>query len=77
MRFFTLATMLGCMAVTANLHAESAADKSEATPTQQTEPEKHSSPAKQAPRKAAKPATTFKPSEKIGADSAVSFPVDI
>ena len=77
MHYSRLGVILTCMAVTANLHAESAVDKSEATPTQQAEPEKHSSPAKQAPRQAAKPAATFKPSEKIGADSAVSFPVDI
>jgi hypothetical protein len=31
----------------------------------------------QGKRRASKPASTFKPSEKIGADSAVSFPVDI
>ena len=77
MRFLTLVVILVCMAATVNLHAESTADKSEATTTQQTEPEKQSPPVKQAPRKTAKPATTFKPSEKIGADSAVSFPVDI
>jgi hypothetical protein len=28
-------------------------------------------------RKSGKPASTFTPTEKIGADSAVSFPVDI
>ena len=77
MHYSILVTILGSMIASANLYAESAADKSDATPTQQTEPEKHSPPAKQAPRQATKPATTFKPSEKIGADSAVSFPVDI
>lgn len=34
-------------------------------------------PAKQDARQPAKPAATFSPSEKISADSAVSFPVDI
>ena len=77
MRYSRLVVILTCMVAGGNLYAESAADKSEATTTQQTEPEKQSLPVKQAPRKTTKPATTFKPSEKIGADSAVSFPVDI
>ena len=78
MRFLTLIVMLVCMTASGNLYAEPAADDSETTTTQQTEePEKHSPPVKQTPRKTTKPATTFKPSEKIGADSAVSFPVDI
>jgi len=77
MRYTILVVILGSMAATGNLHAESAADKSEVTTTQQTEPEKHTPPVKQAPQKLRKPATTFKPSEKISADSAVSFPVDI
>ena len=33
--------------------------------------------AKNSSRQSAKPAATFTPTEKIGADSAVSFPVDI
>jgi len=32
---------------------------------------------KKSSRRSQKPATTFKPSERIRADSAVSFPVDI
>jgi hypothetical protein len=38
---------------------------------------KQARPAKKASNKSAGPAAVFKPSEKIGADSAVSFPVDI
>jgi len=34
-------------------------------------------PAKNGNRQSGKPAATFTPTEKIGADSAVSFPVDI
>jgi hypothetical protein len=77
MRYSRLVVILTCIFVTGILYAESAADKSEVSTTPQTEPEKHSPPVKQAPRQTTKPATTFKPSEKIGADSAVSFPVDI
>ena len=76
MRYTRLVVILTCMVAGGNLYAESAADKSEATPPQ-TELEKRSPPVKQSPRQATKPATTFKPAEKIGADSAVSFPVDI
>ena len=41
--------------------------------TQQDQP----SAGKDSSKKSGKPAATFNPSEKIGADSAVSFPVDI
>jgi len=77
MRFVTLIVMLVCISASGNLQADPAVDDSETTTTQQAGPEQHRPPVIQAPRKAAKPATTFKPSEKIGADSAVSFPVDI
>jgi len=77
MCYSKLLVILGCMAATGNLYALSAADDSEATTKQQTEPQKRSPPVKQSPRQSAKPAATFKPSERIGADSAVSFPVDI
>lgn len=36
-----------------------------------------SSASKDSSKRSGKPAATFNPSEKIGADSAVSFPVDI
>ena len=77
MRFSILVVMLGCMLATGNLYAQPAADHRKPTTTQQTQPEKHSPPARKSPRQPPKPAATFKPSEKIGADSAVSFPVDI
>ena len=41
--------------------------------TQQDQP----SASKDSSKRSGKPAATFNPSEKIGADSAVSFPVDI
>ena len=63
------------MAATGSLYALSAAEDKDSTMTQQ--PQKGSPPVKQSPRKSAKPAATFRPSERIGADSAVSFPVDI
>jgi hypothetical protein len=77
LRFITLITILTCMATTGTLYALSAAEDRETTTSQQTESGKHSPPVKQRPRQPAKPAATFKPSERIGADSAVSFPVDI
>ena len=77
MRYSRLMMMLGCMVVTGILFAQPAADDSKATTTQQTEPQKRSPPVKQRTRQPEKPATTFKPSERISADSAVSFPVDI
>jgi hypothetical protein len=77
MRYSTLILILACMTATGNLYALSAADDSKTKSTQQTEPKKSSQPAKQGMRQSAKPAATFKPSERIGADSAVSFPVDI
>ena len=77
MRLLTLAVILACMTASGNLYALSAADDSKTKSAQQTEPEKSSQPAKQSTRQSAKPAATFKPSERIGADSAVSFPVDI
>ena len=77
MSYTRLVIIFVCMAASGNPYAQSAADNAEAAPTQQAEPERRSPPAEQGPRPARKPAATFKPSEKIGADSAVSFPVDI
>ncbi|MGB5440453.1 MAG: hypothetical protein WBN90_12495 [Gammaproteobacteria bacterium] len=77
MRYSRQVVLLTCMAASGNLYAQSAADDAEAAPTQQTQPATPSPPAKQSPRQTQKPAPTFKPSEKISADSAVSFPVDI
>ena len=77
MRLLTLVLMLACMAVATNLSAQPAADAAEAGTTQQVQPEKRVPPVKQDARQPAKPAATFTPSEKIGAHSAISFPVDI
>lgn len=72
--------MLACLAMDTNLYAQQATDAAAAGTTQQAQPEKPEKrvpPAGQDSRQAAKPAATFTPSEKISADSAISFPVDI
>jgi hypothetical protein len=76
-RYSKLIIILACMTATGNLYALTAEDDSETRPVQQAAPEKYGRSAEQGSRKSAKPAATFKPSERIGADSAVSFPVDI
>ena len=73
MRLLTLLVMLGSVAAAGNLQAQPAADVEAGTPTQQQQ----KPPAGKAAKPAGKPAATFNPSEKISADSAVSFPVDI
>ena len=72
-----LLVILGCVAACGNLYALSVEDDTEAVTAREGAAEKRSPPAEQSPRPARKPAATFKPSERIGADSAVSFPVDI
>ena len=72
-----LLVILGCVAACGNLYALSVEDDKEAATARESAPEKRSPPAEQSSRPARKPAATFKPSERIGADSAVSFPVDI
>jgi hypothetical protein len=76
-RFLTLAVTTACMVVVTNLYAQSAADAAKAGTTQQAQPEKSVPSVKQEARQPAKPAASFTPSENIGADSAISFPVDI
>lgn len=68
-----------CLGLSGVLHAQSGEDGGRAgmpdvDRVQATTPEP---PARERPRQAPKPSPTFNPSEKIGADSAVSFPVDI
>jgi hypothetical protein len=75
--FLTLAVTAACMVVATNLHAQSATDAATAGRTQQAPQEQRVPPVKQEARQPAKPAATFTPSERIGADSAISFPVDI
>ncbi len=77
MRFSTLVVIFGCMVATMNLYAQSAVEDRKTTSTQRTQSDKQRTPATKSPRQPAKPAATFKPSERIGADSTVSFPVDI
>ena len=76
-RFAELLLIISCMLATASLYALSAEDETKATNSRDTVDKQHRPPVKQRPQKPAKPAATFKPSERIGADSAVSFPVDI
>lgn len=77
MRSITRLMLLACLAATGQLYALSVDDDRDATTTQQAEPAKSKPPARPGPQQSAKPEATFKPSERIGADSAVSFPVDI
>lgn len=79
MRLLTVNLLILCLTASGRLYALTAADDS-GTQSRPPAPEKHSPPVKQHPSpstKPAKPAATFKPTERIGADSAVSFPVDI
>ena len=69
--------MFGSMLALGNLHAVDKQDDRKAPGPQETAVEKPDPPATARPRERSKPATTFRPSEKISADSAVSFPVDI
>ena len=73
-RLSTLVVILGSMAAAGNLHAQPAADIAAGTPAQ---PQQQKPAAGKSAKLAGKPAATFNPSEKISADSAVSFPVDI
>ena len=72
-----LALILGCMLATGNLVAQTAADKEQARPDGKPAAEQQTQPKQPRPGKSAKPATTFRPSERIKADSSVAFPVDI
>jgi len=77
MRYSRLALIFVCITATGTVYALTAQDEKDASTTRDTATQKRSPPVKQSPKKTKKPATTFKPSERIGADSAVSFPVDI
>ena len=79
MRYSTLAVFLVSLAASGTLYALTAQDEKTATTDRETAADKQKTApsVKQTPRKTKKSATTFKPSERIGADSAVSFPVDI
>ena len=74
MRLSTLVVLLGSMAAAGSLFAQQAADVEEGVPAA---PQQQKPPAGKSAKPAGKPAATFNPSEKISADSAVSFPVDI
>lgn len=64
-----------CLAAGGYLHA--APDKDKAATTRETAAEKSGTKDQPGARRTQKPVKTFKPSERIRADSAVSFPVDI
>jgi hypothetical protein len=70
---FTLAAM--CILFATNLFATTP-DNDEQTDEKQETPQKVK-PVDSSKLKTGTPAVTFTPSEKVGADSAVSFPVDI
>ena len=77
MRCFSLLVVATCLAAAGNLYAQQATEAAGPGTTRQAQPETRVPPVKQDIRQPAKPAATFTPSEKIGADSAISFPVDI
>ena len=79
MRYSRLAILLLSITASGTLYALTAQDGTAAATDQEAAaPKQKPAPsAKPRPQKTKKPATTFKPSERIGADSAVSFPVDI
>ena len=71
------ALILTCLLATGNLVAQTASDKEKARAPRDPAAEKQTLPKNPRPGKSAKPATTFRPSERIEADSSVAFPVDI
>jgi hypothetical protein len=76
-RFSGLVVVLGCLAATGAPYALAAEDEKQPATATETATEQPGLPARQDPQPVRKPAATFTPTEKIGADSAVSFPVDI
>jgi len=70
-----LLLVLACPALTGNVDAQAAAD--EASPEATREAVEQGARTPLPPRPSQQPEPTFNPSEKIRADSAVSFPVDI
>jgi len=63
-----------CMLASGMVRAQPAEDTGEGMRPQ---PQQRTPPATQPAQSAGKPAASFTPSERISADSAVSFPVDI
>jgi hypothetical protein len=74
LRFFLI---LSCMLAGVNLYARSANDDATAVAPPPSKPVTSGKPVEQRPQPPKKPAASFTPSERIGADNAVSFPVDI
>ena len=72
--------LLAALLCAGELHALSVDDDKRSqgnnTVKQQPQAQKYQAPGKSG-KKAAAPVSTFKPTERISADSAVSFPVDI
>lgn len=66
-----------CLVTGGSLHAAAAQESKDASSAPQTNAGKAAASDKKGSGQSRKPAATFKPSERIRADSAVSFPVDI
>jgi len=77
MRYPGVVLIMICLIAGGPLHAVAAQEHKDATTASQTSAGKAAASAKKGSGQSQKPATTFKPSERIRADSAVSFPVDI
>ena len=68
-------SLIFCILLAGNLYAATPANNEPADQKQQTPQQEQ--PVDSSKLQTSTPATTFTPSEKVGADSAVSFPVDI
>ena len=75
MRCAALVVLWVCLAAGGLLQA--AQEKRDSPASPETTGNTTAEPNRKKPRQSQKPAIDFKPSEKIRADSAVSFPVDI
>lgn len=69
--------VLICLALSANIFAQSSPDAEQAAQTVDAPFNTPAATTKRQPQPPITPQPSFKPSEKIRADSAVSFPVDI
>ena len=77
MRFPGMVLIVICLVAGGPLHAAAAQEPKDATMAPETNAGKAAASDKNGSGQSPKPAATFKPSERIRADSAVSFPVDI
>lgn len=77
MRLPGMVLIVICLLAGGPLHAATAQEPKDATTASKTNTGKAAASDKKGSGPSRKPAATFKPSERIRADSAVSFPVDI